>query len=363
MRDPYQVLGVSRRASAEEVKSAFRRLAATHHPDRNPDDPSAQDRFSDLNSAYQILSDPDKRAAWDRYGESAFRPGGGGVPPTMNLGDFMPFDGLFGDLLGALGVHVKKSGDVTVQLELTFEEAARGTEKPVSFNVSQLCPRCSGQGGEPGSTQARCASCDGRGRARVLAGVIPLERNCPHCHGSGRRSTRDCTTCRGAGLLGVKSTHTVNIAPGTENGATMRLQGAGSRVGPDRPAGDAIIQITVLSHPFFRRDQDDLLCEATVTFAQATLGSDIDVRTLDGQARLRVPPGTQPGTTLRMRGKGLPHRHRGGRGDQLVRIEVEIPTELSPRARLLVTELADELGRKVTNTKSGLVDRLRTLFD
>jgi molecular chaperone DnaJ len=334
-----------------------------HHPDRNPDDPTAQDRFSDLNSAYQILSDPDKRAAWDRYGETAFRPGGGGVPPTMNLGDFVPLDGLFGDLLGALGVRVKKSGDVTVKLEVTFEEAARGTDKTVSFDISQLCPRCSGQGGEPGSTQARCASCDGRGRSRMLGGVIPLERNCPHCQGSGQRSTRDCTTCRGAGLLGVKSTRTVNIAAGTENGATMKLHGAGSRVGPDRPAGDVVVQVTVLAHPFFRRDQDDLVCETTVTFAQATLGADIDIQTLEGQARLRIPAGTQPGTTLRMRGKGLPHRHRGGRGDQLVRIDIEIPTNLSPRARALVAELSTEIGRKLTDSPAGLVDRLRNLFD
>jgi len=368
VQNPYDVLGLTRGADEAQIKVAFRRLAAQHHPDKNPDDPTAQQRFADLNAAYQILSDPQKRAAFDRFGESAFRPGGfgaGGSQPgfdfgQVNLGDFVNFDGIFGDVLGRMGVRLQKSGDVRQKLTISFLEAARGCERAVEYNVQELCPRCSGVGGEPDAQTSVCGACAGRGRIR--AAPLPLDRSCPQCHGSGRRSTRDCTTCRGAGLLGVKRQRTINIPAGIESGATRQVQGDGSRPSVDRPAGDLIVEITVEPHPFFRRSEDNILCKASINFTQAALGADIEIPTLEGVARLRVPPGTQPGTQLKMRGKGLPHRIRTGRGDQLVEMQIEVPSQLSPRAKTLVEALSLELGQPGSTDPASIFDRLKRWF-
>lgn len=369
MQNPYDVLSVARDASDSDIKTAFRRLAAQHHPDKNLGDPTAQQRFADLNAAYQILSDPQKRAAYDRFGAAAFRPGGFGSPSSgmpgfdfaqMNLGDFVNFDNVFGDLLGAMGVRFSKSGDVRQKLEISFEDAARGCERDVEYSVHELCPRCSGAGGEPGSQTTTCGACEGRGRIR--AAPLPIERSCPQCRGSGKRSTRDCTTCRGKGLLGVKRLRTINIPAGIESGATRQIRGEGDRPSADRPAGDLIVEITVRPHEFFRRSEDDVLCRMSISFTQAALGTELEVPTLDGSARLRVPPGTQPGTQLKMRGKGIPHRVRTGRGDQLVEMEVEVPRQLSPRARALVEALSHEIGQVAPSDPESLFARLKKWF-
>ena len=348
MQSPYDVLKVPRHADEAQVKTAFRKLAAECHPDRNPNDESAHQRFADLNAAYQILSDPQKRAAFDRFGEAAFRPGGfGSGPGAVNLGDFVNLDGLFGDLLGAFGVRLGKTGDIRLKLTVPFLDAARGCERTVEYTVQDLCPRCTGHGGEPDSPLSTCGSCEGRGRVKTMAGgmlPLPIERPCPRCHGSGKRAARDCTTCRGAGLLTVKRTRTVNLPAGIDSGATREMRGEGSRPSPERPCGNLLVDVTVEPHDFFRRDEDDIVCRATVSFAQAALGTEMTVPTIDGQARLRVPAGTQSGSQLRMRGKGVSHRMRTGRGDQLVEIQVEIPKQLSPRAKELIAMLSAELG-------------------
>jgi molecular chaperone DnaJ len=368
VQNPYQVLGVARSADEAEIKSAFRRLAAQHHPDKNPDDPTAQQRFADLNSAYQILSDPQKRAAYDRFGDAAFRPGGfgGGANQygfdfaNINLGDFVAFDGIFGDVLGKMGVRFQKTGDVRQTLSLSFLDAARGCERTIEYNVQELCPRCSGIGGEPGAQTSTCGACGGRGRIRAVP--LPLERSCPECHGSGKRSTRDCTTCRGAGLLGVKRQRRLQIPAGIESGSTRQLRGEGSRPSADRPAGDLVVVITVEPHEFFRRSQDDLLCRTSINFTQATLGTELEIPTLEGVARLRVPPGTQPGTQLKMRGKGLPRKMGLGRGDQLVEVEVEVPRQLSPRAKTLVEALSQELKQPTSSDDGSIFERLKRWF-
>ena len=369
VQNPYDVLGVPRDADESEIKQAFRRLAAQHHPDKNPSDPSAQQRFSDLNAAFQVLSDPQKRAAFDRFGEAAFRPGGGfggGTNPAgfdfggINLGDFVNFDNVFGDVLGKMGVRFAKTGDVRQRLSLSFLDAARGCERTIEYNVQELCPRCSGVGGEPGAQTSVCGACEGRGRIRAVP--LPIERSCPQCHGTGRRSTRDCTTCRGAGLLGVKRKREIQIPAGIESGSTRQLRGDGSRPSADRPAGDLIVEITVEPHEFFRRSDDDILCKTAITFTQAALGTEIEIPTLDGSAKLRVPAGTQPGTLLKMRGKGLPHRLRAGRGDQLVEMDVEVPRQLSPRARALVEALSVEIGQNATSEPDSLFARLKRWF-
>ncbi len=364
MRDPYRVLGLPHSASAEDVKSAFRRLAAQHHPDRNPNDPSADARFAELNAAYQILGDPEKRLAWDRFGEAAFRPGGPLPSSFANLGDILNASGVVSEVLGALGVKLSKSGDVTETVELDFLEAARGTDRVLLYDIFELCERCQGHGGERGAPEDRCATCEGRGRVRALGGLVPVlkDRVCPACRGSGRRSIRDCTACRGRGVLGRKVSRTVHVAAGVEDGATLRIDRAGSRPEPERPIGDLLVKVRVKKHPVFERQGQDILCREKIPVTLAILGGAIDVPTLQGHATVQVPPGTQSATILRLRGRGLP-TGSGARGDQLVELDVTIPKTLTPRARELLILLAQELDQNPHPTPNNrIAERLRRYF-
>lgn len=364
MQDPYELLGVPRNASDAEIRSAFRRLAALHHPDRNPDDTAAQQRFADLNRAYQILGDDQKRAAWDRYGEAAFRPGGfdGTGTPFTNIADL---EAALKTMLGTFGLRRGPKNAVTVKVDITFEEAVRGCQKSVSYDIKQLCGRCNGSGGEPGVAATQCGVCEGRGKVRPLVSLFPLQRDreCTACHGTGLRAVRPCTTCRGDGVIGMRRTLDVHFPAGVDTGTKRTLKGEGNRPAPGKPAGPLIVEVVVAEHDFFSRDGDHLLCKVPITFAQAALGAEIDVRTIDGRATLRIPQGVQPNTVLRMRGKGAPRAHRGGRGDQLVEVTIEVPSQLSDRARQLVLELSDELAQQQPNAprtwKDRIWDRLR----
>ncbi len=360
MRDPYELLGVPRDASEADIRGAFRRLAAQHHPDRNPGDQGAQQRFADLNRAYQILSDDEKRAAWDRFGAAAFRPGGfsaAGAPFT----NFTDIEDALKQVMGALGLQRGPKNAVKVEASLTFEEAVRGCEKAVAYDSKQQCSRCEGRGGEPGSASSACGACEGRGKVRPLVSVFPLqrERECSACRGTGTRPVRVCTTCRGDGVIGLRRTIDVHFPAGVDTGYQRKIKGEGNRTHPNKPAGPLIINVVVKDHEFFKRDGDDLLCKVPITFAQAALGGDLEVRTLDGRATLRIPAGVQPNAVLRMRGKGAPRAHLGGRGDQLVELAVMVPTELNSRARQLVLELAEELQQDQPNVVRTWKDRLR----
>lgn len=363
MRDPYEVLGVGRGASEADIKSAFRRSAVKHHPDRNPDDPDAHDRFTEVNQAYQILSDPQKRAAWDRYGEAAFRPGGGGAPgaPFVDLGGF---DGIFGDILDAFGIRGGDRGNLRVELELTFEEAARGCEKQVSYEVVDQCETCRGSGAAAGATVSTCVACNGRGRVRFQQAIFPIavERACSRCRGTGQLPSSPCKRCSGSGMAARPRTAELNIPAGVEHGASRVVAGGGNKSGPGRAPGDLEILIQVAPHPFFQRQGDDVVCSVPISFVQAAIGGEVEVPTLDGKVKLRVPPATQPGSVLRIRGKGIAHRVRAGRGDQLVEIGVEVPTELTPRARELLAELGQELGEEVQPKQKTFVEKLKSLF-
>ncbi len=360
MRDPYELLGVSRDANDAEIRSAFRRLAALHHPDKNPDDSDAQQRFADLNRAYQILSDDQKRAAWDRYGDAAFRPGGfdGSGAAFTNFSDIE--DALRG-MLDTFGIRRGPKNAVKVKISLSFEEAIGGCKKAVSYDVKQLCARCAGSGGEPGAATTQCGVCEGRGKLRPVISLIPLQRDrvCTACHGTGLRAVRPCTTCRGDGLIGLRRTLDVNLPAGVDSGYKRTLKGEGNRANPGESAGPLIVEVEVREHDFFTRDGDNLHCRVPVTFAQAALGTEIEVRTIDGRAMLRVPPGMQPNTVLRMRGKGAPRAHRAGRGDQLVEVAVEVPTQLTDRAQKLVLELSEELLQQKPNLTRNWKDRIR----
>lgn len=369
-RDHYEVLGVRRNASPEEIKSAFRKLAAQCHPDRNPDDPSAGERFKELNLAYQVLSDDSRRAMYDRLGHRAEEPGSPFAAGGPFAGGFVDIsdiaiDGVLGDLLGVFGVGKGDKGNLKRDLEVTFEEAAFGCEAELRYERVVTCGDCDGSGAAAGTTTEACDACDGRGRVRFQQGIFPIavERTCSRCRGTGRTVRHACSTCRGSGLVTATEKLRVKIPAGIEDGATKLVSGAGNKPRADRAAGDLEIAIHVRPHTFFKRTGDDVVCTVPVTFAQAALGGEIDVPTLDGKGKLKVPAGTQPGTVLRIKGKGVPHRAGIGRGDQRVQVSIEVPTGLTARQKQLLEALAKELGEEVQPQRRSFMSKLRDLFD
>jgi molecular chaperone DnaJ len=368
-RDHYETLGVSRSATAEEVKAAFRKLAAQHHPDRNNGDPGAAVRFKEINAAYQVLGDPQRRAMYDRFGhraEESGSPFASGGPFAGGVVDFseIAIDGILGDLLGVFGVGRGDKGDLKRELEITFEEAAFGTTKTMRYDRIVSCGDCRGSGSAPGSVPDTCSACNGRGRVRFQQGILPIavERVCQRCKGRGTVVTHACATCKGSGLVTSENTIEVTIPPGVEHGATRVVTGAGNRPRADRAAGDLELEIRVQPHPFFKRMGDDVLCTVPITFTQAALGADVAVPTLDGKGKLRVPAGTQPGTILRIKNKGMPKRAGIGRGDQRIEVTIEVPTSLTARQRELLEELSRALGEDVTPQRKGFMDKLRDIF-
>lgn len=368
-RDHYAVLGVSRQAAADEIKAAFRKLASVHHPDKNQGDPMAAARFKELNSSYQVLCDPQRRAMYDRFGHRAEESGS----PFSSAGPFaggvvdiseIAVDGILGDLLGVFGVGRGDKGDIKRDLAVSFEEAAFGCDKQLTYERIITCTDCRGTASAPGSIPENCAACMGKGRVRYQQGILPIavERTCSRCKGSGKIVVNPCATCKGSGLVTSSNKLMVTIPPGVEHDQSRMVSGVGNRPRSDRPAGDLEITIKVRAHPFFRRSGDDVGCQVPITFAQAALGGEVEVPTLDGKGKLRVPPGTQPGSVLRIKQKGIPRRAGMGRGDQLIEVTVEVPTSLTERQRGLLEELAKELGEDVLPQRKTFVEKLKELF-
>jgi molecular chaperone DnaJ len=333
-RDYYDVLGVPRDADTARLKKAYRELALKYHPDQNPDNPDAESHFKEVSEAYTVLSDPDKRARYDRRGfEGVGADGGVGV----DLGAFTElFESLFGDLFGKR--RAKAAGrDLRYTLELTFEEAALGVKKPIHFPARIECESCRGSGGK---SMRSCEACGGRGELKVQQGFFSLNKKCPSCQGAGKIVDEKCPACGGDGTVEKEREFEVVIPPATEDGATRRVAGQGEPGRHGGPPGDLNVIVRVKPHPLFRRDGDVVTCEVPVTMAQAALGAVIQVPTLDGKVEMRVPPGTQSGTLFRLRGKGL-----GGtaRGDAHVRLLVETPTALTAEQRALVEQLQASL--------------------
>ncbi len=365
MKDPYKLLGIKRSATPQEIKSAFRKLAAKHHPDRNPDDPGAAQRFKEINAAYQILSDPEKRKMFDRFGAAGVSGSRSGGPFQGVQVDFseLNIDGIFGDLLEALGIKVGDKGHLRQELELSFEEAAFGCKKKLSYSRIATCQDCGGSGAEKGSKLKLCDLCGGRGRMRQQQGVfpIPVERTCSRCGGKGRVVDVPCSACRGVGKRSQQTEIEVPIPAGVESGITKRIQGKGN-YGQSGRVGDLEIVVQVKAHEFFRRSGDNIICALPITFPQAALGDEIEIPTLEGKGIMRVPAGTQPGTMLRVKGKGIPKRVMRGRGDQLVEIQVEVPTEMSDEQKELIMQLAGELGESVQPQRRTFMEKLKDLF-
>ncbi len=368
-RDHYEVLGVNRTATADELKSAYRKLAGQLHPDKNPDNPEAAEKFKEINAAYRVLSDLEKRQTYDRFGhrDDGGSPFGSGSPfpgGVVDLSD-LAFDGLLGDLLGAFGVGRGEKGDLKVDLEVTFEEAAFGCEKELSYERIVSCADCSGSGSAPGTKASTCTACSGRGRVRFQQGLFPIavERVCSSCRGKGTIVTDPCVGCRGAGVRAQKHTIAVTIPPGTDTGASRTVSGAGNRVRADKPAGDLELGLRVKPHPIFRREGDDIYLGFTISFAQAALGAEVEVPTIDGPGKLRIPIGTQPGSVLRIKGKGVPHRTGLGRGDQRVLVTIEVPTNLTAKQVEILEAFAQETGSDEGIGKGKtFVDKLKGLF-
>ncbi len=368
-RDYYEILGVERTASTEEVKRAYRRLAIRFHPDRNPDDPEAEARFKEATEAYSVLSDPHKRARYDQFGHAAFRrDGAGGAGPAgFDPSDFAPFveifEGLFGEVFGARRARAR-GRDVEVELRLSFEEAALGTERSLTVPRPERCEQCGGSGARPGSVVRRCGACGGRGTVRRGVGLFAMPETCSACGGRGERPADPCPSCEGRGTVRRERELTIRVPAGVADGAVRTVRGGGEE-GPGGP-GDLHVVVRVEPHPLFEREGDDVRCTVPVSFPQAALGATLEVPTLEGKVKLKVPAGTQPGATLRLRGKGIPRFGGGGRGDQLVTLQVEVPRKLTRRQRELLEQLAAELDGEPTRSgqpeRRRFLDRLKELF-
>ncbi len=366
-RDYYDVLDVPRDATDAEIKRAFRQLAIRYHPDKNPSDRAAEERFKEANEAYAVLSDPEKRAAYDRFGHSAFGPAGAGssAPPSVSE----VFEGLF-DLFGQKGKKKSAGRDLRYTLEITFEEAAFGVRKPIRFPTRKDCGACAGLGGKNGAAGMRtCGVCNGRGEQRIKQGLFTVPRMCSTCGGNGKVVVEPCTVCAGSGLQRIEREFEVTIPPGTEDGSVRRVPREGEPGRAGGASGDLHVLVRVVPHPLFQRKGHDVLCEIPVSFSQAALGAQVEVPTLDGKVKMRVPEGTQSGRLFRLRGKGIPRGDNKPRGDQHVRIVVETPTSLTPRQRELLEELARESGAgKIDRAigyprKRGFLEKVRELFE
>ncbi len=342
--DYYEILGVHRNASDAEIKKAYRKLALRYHPDRNPEDPEAEARFKEIAEAYAVLSDPLRRAEYDRYG-TVGGPGGEARARDFDLRAHVDdlFREIFGDIFGpgrARGPRAQRGSDLRYQLSIDFAEAVRGGTREIEIPGRTLCRSCGGTGARPGTARIRCPECHGHGSVRYQQGFFHIEKECPRCGGDGRVAADPCPACRGRGTLDTRRRLEIHIPPGVETGTRLRVAGEGEAGLHGGPAGDLYVVITVREHPVFRREGRHVVCEVPVSFAQAALGAEIRVPTLDGPVRLRIPPGTQSGTVFTLKGRGVPAG--GGRkaGDQRVVVRVVVPERLTPRQREMLEEWA-----------------------
>jgi molecular chaperone DnaJ len=365
-RDYYEILGVQRSASPDELKAAYRKAALKYHPDRNPGDAAAEAKFKEVNEAYSVLSDPDRRAHYDRFGRA---PAGAGSGPSPDINFEEMFGDLVGDLFGNLGGFAgfrsrRQSGrDIAYELTITLEEAARGCEKPIEIERPAPCDVCAGRGAAPGAPVDPCPACNGRGEVMFQQGFFRLRRGCNRCSGKGAIPREVCPRCGGSGVYPRREKFSVTLPPGVEDGATRTVAGYGEAPANGAPSGDLLITVKIAEHPLFKRQDADLFCTIPVSFPQACLGAQIDVPTLDGKVKMRIPPGTQPGHALRLRGKGMPRFGGYGRGDQIVTIQLEVPTELTEEQRNLVEQLAQSMGEDTHPQRRTFLDKLKSLFD
>ena len=362
-RDYYEILGVSRSATLQEIKKSYRQLAVQYHPDRNPGDTDAEERFKEAAEAYQVLSDPDQRQRYDQYGHAGVSGASRGFDPDA-FADFSDiFGSLFADFFGGAkrwSPAARRGADLRYDMEIEFDEAVRGLETAIKVPRMETCPSCEGRGAASPQDIETCATCRGAGQVRFTQGFFSVSRTCPACHGRGRRITRRCAKCAGQGLVRRERKLNVRLPAGVDDGTRVRLAGEGEAGPGGGPPGDLYVVLHVKDHPFFRRDGLDLVCEIPVTFSQAALGSHLTIPTLDGEEKIDVPAGVQSGAVFRVRGRGVPRVNGRGRGDLLVRVRVETPRRLSRKARELFKQIAEE--EPITSDGPGFFDRVKELL-
>ena len=341
-RDYYEVLGAERTATAAELKKAYRRLAMKFHPDRNPDDKDAEEKFKEANEAYEVLSDEDKRAAYDRHGHAGVDPqmGGGGFGGGGNFSDV--FGDVFSDFFGGGGGGGRggpqRGSDLRYNMELDLEEAVRGTTISIRVPTLADCKTCKGSGAKKGTSPVTCTTCNGMGQVRMQQGFFAVQQACPRCHGSGKMVTDPCGDCHGQGRVEEEKTLSVKVPAGVDTGDRIRLTGEGEAGALGGPAGDLYVVVNVRPHAIFQRDGRDLYCEVPISFADAALGGELEVPTLNGRVKLKIPEGTQTNKLFRLRGKGVTPVRGGGVGDLMCRVAVETPVKLDKRQRELLEE-------------------------
>ena len=376
-RDYYEILGVAKTATEGELKTAYRKLAMQHHPDRNPGDKKAEEKFKEAAEAYAVLADAGKRAAYDRFGHagvSAAAGAGAGFDPET-FGDFADILGNmfgFGDLFsgGRRRGGPQRGADLRYDMEISFLESATGTEPTIQIPRQETCETCNGSGAAAGSSPVTCSMCRGQGQVRRQQGFFTIAVTCPQCRGAGRTIAKPCQTCQGAGRVAQERKIKVKIPPGISNGQQLRLQNEGEAGAGGGPSGHLYVVVHVQEHEFFRREGNHLFCEVPVNFTTLALGGEIIVPTLDGPERTKIPDGTQTGTTLRLRGKGMPDVNGRGRGDLLVTVQVQTPKRLSKEQRALIEQLAKALPKEKFEPRApgeeqddrNLFDRVKDMF-
>ena len=365
-RDYYEILGLARDASPEDVKKAYRRLAHQHHPDKNPGDRSAEERFKEISESYEILGNPEKRQAYDQFGAAGpgrgFDGFGGFESGFGSIFDDI-FEGFFGGRTGRSGRGAQRGADLRYNLGIRFEEAALGVEKEIIVPRLETCHLCRGSGARAGSQPVVCRACRGTGQLRFSQGFLTVSQTCGQCRGQGRVVDHPCPNCKGLGQVKAERTLTVKIPAGVETGTRLKLAGEGEAGVRGGPPGDLYVVITVQQHPIFARHGDDLTCEVPISFSQAALGTQIEIPTISARATLKIPPGSQTGTEFRIKGKGFPNLRGYGRGDLIARIFVEVPAHLTAKQRDLLEQYARLENGAGSPLVQGFWEKVKSLFD
>ena len=371
-RDYYEILGVNRDAADEDIKKAYRKLAMKWHPDRNPDNPKAEEHFKEAKEAYEILSDAKKRGAYDQFGHAGVDPRAG-MGTAGAAGGFSGFGDIFNDIFGDIfgggrggRSSVYRGADLRYNLEITLEQAAHGFETRIRIPTMAPCETCHGSGAKPGSQPQTCPTCRGAGQVRVSQGPFSIAQTCPRCHGAGKINPNPCAACSGSGRVKHQKTLSVKIPAGVDEGDRVRLSGEGEPGVNGGPAGDLYVQVHIKAHPVFQRDHDDLHCEMPVSFATAALGGEIEIPTLDGSARIKIPSETQSGKTFRLRAKGIKGVRSASPGDLYCHVVVETPVNLTARQRELLHEfeaISQKDSARHNPRAKGWFDKVKEFFE
>ncbi|MFQ6069695.1 MAG: molecular chaperone DnaJ [Candidatus Aminicenantales bacterium] len=373
-RDYYEILGISRGASEEEIKKAYRRMALKYHPDRNPGDKEAEEKFKEAAEAYSVLIDSEKRSVYDRFGHEGLRGEGFTGFSGFNSSIFEDFEDIlgsffgfsFGDIFGRgerrQRYSPQRGRDLGLEVEITLEEAAFGVDKEIKLNRVELCGTCNGSGMKPGTRKAICPQCEGRGQVRYSQGFFTISRTCSYCQGQGEIISSPCRDCQGSGKVRAKRTVKVRIPAGIDDGYKLRIGGEGEAGDPHAPRGDLYVLIRVKKHKFFEREGNNLHCEIPISFSQAALGARVEVPTLEEPETIKITPGTQPGDVFRLKGRGLKSLNSFGKGDLLVKVKVEIPKNLTKEQKELLHRFAQLRGDNIDSVDRSIIDKVKKIF-